>query len=149
MQQSEFKKLFLQTIDNKENSFHHLVLINGNPDIGSGTTIGFFSEINAKGVKVSIGENCDIASFVAINSADSHYRCIELDSKIHRRDIKIEHNVFIGSHSVILGGASIGHHSVISAGSIVRGGSIPLFSLFVGDEIKSRYYESEYILKNT
>ena len=148
MQQSEFKKLFLQTIDNKENSFHHLVLINGNPDIGSGTTIGFFSEINAKEVKVVIGDDCDIASFVAINSADSHRRCIGLDSTINRKDIIIENNVFIGSHSVILGGATIGHHTVIAAGTVVRCGLIPPFSLVIGEQIKPGYYKDEYNAKN-
>ena len=90
MHQDKFKKLLLDTINNKENSFHPLVLINGNPKIGSGTTIGFFSEINAKGVKVTIGEGCDIASFVAINAADSHKKCIGLQENISRKDIVIE-----------------------------------------------------------
>jgi acetyltransferase-like isoleucine patch superfamily enzyme len=148
MHQDKFKKLLLDTINNKENSFHPLVLINGNPKIGSGTTIGFFSEINAKGVKVTIGEGCDIASFVAINAADSHKKCIGLQENISRKDIVIENNVFIGSHSVILGGAQIGHHSVIATGSIVREVKIPPFSLVIGDSVKEGYYRSEYIMKN-
>ena len=76
MEPGEFKELLLQAIENRENPFHPLVWINGEPQIGSGTYIGGFSEINAKGARVVIGRDCDIASFVAINVADSHRRCI-------------------------------------------------------------------------
>ena len=54
------------------NSFHPLVYIGGSPDIGEGTYIGAFSEVNAKGASIRIGNRCDIASFVSINVADSH-----------------------------------------------------------------------------
>jgi len=144
MKQSEFKKMFLDTVDNKDNPFHPLVWINGEPVIGEGTYIGGFSEINAKGAKVIIGKKCDIASFVAINVADSHRRCIELDNTNDNQSITIGDCVFIGSHCAILGGATIGHHSVIAAGSVVRSGEIDPFSLVIGNEIKSGYYKSEY-----
>ena len=137
------QKIFTKFTTFKANPYHPLVWINGNPEIGRKTCIGGFSEVNAKGAKVIIGENCDIASFVAINVADSHHRCIGLDDKIHRRDIKIENNVFIGSHSVVLGGANIGHHTVISAGSVIRSVIIPPFSLVVGNEIKRGYYKDK------
>src|SRR6185369_7093826 len=90
--------------------------ISGSPLIGAHTYIGGFSEVNAKGARVTIGADCDIASFVAINAADSHRRCIGLSEDIARRDIVIGDHVFIGSHSAVLGGAVIGHHSVIAAG---------------------------------
>ena len=144
MKYTEFKNFFLKVVNNKENNFHPLVLINGKPKIGKGTTVGFFSEINAKNINIKIGRNCDIASFVAINAADSHLKCIELDCDIHRKDICIEDHVFVGSHSVILGGVTIGHHSVISAGTILRSGKIPPFSLVVKDKVKPGYYKKEY-----
>ena len=55
----------------------------------------------------------------------------------------IEESVFIGSHSVIKGGARIGHHTVVGAGTIVEGVVIPPYSLVVGNPavIKNRYYE--------
>ena len=56
MKEKEFKRLFLETIDNIDNPFHPLVWINGNPEIGRKTCIGGFSEVNAKGAKVIIGE---------------------------------------------------------------------------------------------
>ena len=142
MNAEEFETLFLQTIHNRNNRFHPLVWINGEPEIGSGTCIGGFSEVYAKNAIVSIGCDCDIASFVAINVADSHMRCIGLSEKNNCADIVIGDCVFIGSHSVILGGATIGHHSVIAAGTVVRGGVIPPYSLVVGNPmvVKPGYY---------
>ena len=84
-----FEKKFLKLINNKKNIYHPLVWISGNPVIGKGTYIGGFSEINAKNSKVNIGKNCDIASFVTINTADSHKKCIGLSTKIFRKKIKI------------------------------------------------------------
>lgn len=126
-----------------ENPFHPLVWINGEPEIGEGVYIGGFSEVNARGARVVIGAGCDIASFVSINVADSHLRCIGLAEEVERRDIIIGEKVFIGSHSVIMGGAVIGHNSVVAAGTIVRGGvEIPPWSLVVGNpmQIKEGYY---------
>ena len=138
-----FEKLFLKLISNKKNPYHPLVWIGGKPKIGKNVYIGGFSEVNAKGAKILIGDNCDIASFVSINVADSHKRCIEKKNKINYESIKIENNVFIGSHSVILGGVKIGHHSVIGAGTVVRKGKIPPYSLVIGNpcKIKKNYYK--------
>ena len=54
----------------------------------------------------------------------------------------MQKNVFIGSHSVIKGGAKIGHHSVIAAGTIVDGIKIPPYSLVHGNPaiVKDGYY---------
>ena len=51
--------------------------------------------------------------------------------------------MFIGSHSVIKGGANIGHHSVIAAGTIVEGIKIEPYSLVVGNPmvVKNAYYK--------
>lgn len=125
-----------------ENPFHPLVFINSRPEIGKNVSIGFFSEVNAKGAKVKIGDNCDIASFVSINVADSHKKCIGLIDEIERKDIIIERNVFIGSHCFIKKGTHIGHHSVVAAGTIVESVKIPAYSLVVGNpmKIKAGYY---------
>ena len=137
-----FKKLFNELTGFKENKFHPLVWINGEPEIGVNVYIGGFSEVNAKGAKVILGDNCDIASFVTINCADSHEMCLGLSDKIKRDDITLENNVFIGSHCVIKGGVHIGHHSVIAAGTIVNRCEIPPYSLVTGNpmQIKSGYY---------
>lgn len=142
MNLDQFRRLFEELTHFRSNSFHPLVWINGEPEFGKNVFIGGLSTINAKGARVAIGDNCDIAAFVNINCADSHKRCIGLANDIDRKDIVIEHNVFIGSHSVIKGGARIGHHSVIAAGTIVEGKKIPPYSLVVGNPMKVRagYY---------
>ncbi|HET7086170.1 MAG TPA: acyltransferase [Rhizomicrobium sp.] len=140
----EFSALLAEVLHMRENRFHPLVWLNGDPIIGEGVVIGGFSEVNAKGAKVTIGDHCDIASFVSINVADSHERCIGLSDTIARADITIEDHVFIGSHSFIKGGAHIGHHSVIGAGTIVEPGIIPPYSLVIGNPmtVKPGYYKN-------
>ncbi len=145
MDLKEFQKLFANFTHFKKNKFHPLVWIVGEPEIGEGVYIGGMSEINANGAKVVIGNNCDVASFVSINCADSHKKCIGLSDEVERKDIIIGDNVFIGSHSVIKGGAKIGHHSVVAAGTIVEGIEIPPYSLIYGTPmmVKERYYEEK------
>ena len=140
---SKFKKFFLRFVENKKNRFHPLVWINGKPKIGKNVYIGGFSEINSKGAEVKIGNNCDIASFVSINVADSHLKTINKMKKISKKKIIIENNVFIGSHSVILGGSKIRKNSVIAAGTVLRGETVPEFSLAIGNaaKIKKDYYK--------
>lgn len=139
---AELKKALSEITGMKENRFHPLVWIVGEPEIAEGVYIGGFSEVNARGARCTIGAGCDIASFVSINCADSHKLCIGLSDTIERRDIHIGERVFIGSHSVVKGGATIGHHSVVAAGTIVGPGEIPPFSLVVGNPmvVKAGYY---------
>lgn len=142
MDKSEFQELFSSLTNFKKNRFHPLVWINGEPEIGDNVYIGGMSEINANGARIVIGDNCDIASFVAINCADSHEKCIGLSENVNRKNIILENNVFVGSHVVIKGGSHIGHHSVIAAGTIVDGIEIPPYSLVTGNpmKIKKGYY---------
>jgi len=137
-----FQILFSEFTNIPKNQFHPLVWILGEPDFGKNVYIGGFSEINAKGSKITIGDNCDIASFVSINCSDSHRKCLGLVSQIDKREIILENNVFVGSHVVIKGGAHIGHHCVIGAGTIVDAGYYEPFSLIVGNPctIKCGYY---------
>ena len=137
-----YKKLFQQLTSFKENPYHPFVWILGEPIIGDNVYIGGFSEINSQGAKITIGNHCDIASFVSINCADSHLKCIGLSKNIVRKDIILEDHIFIGSHSVIKGGAHVGHHSVIAAGTVVNAGYVPPYSLVVGNPmvIKAGYY---------
>lgn len=138
----ELQEWFTRLTNFPSNRFHPLVWIVGDPEIGEDVYIGGLSEVNAKGAKVKIGDNCDIASFVTINCADSHKKCIGLSPEVERQDILIEDHVFIGSHSVVKGGARIGHHSVIAAGTIVGAIEAPPYSLVVGNPavIKPGYY---------
>jgi acetyltransferase-like isoleucine patch superfamily enzyme len=141
----EFQRMFSALTDMAPNPFHPMVWILGEPEIGENVYIGGLSEVNAKGAKVIIGDNCDIASFVSINCADSHRKTTGAADDVERRPITLEHNVFVGSHSVIKGGAYIGHHSVIAAGTMVDPVRIPPYSLVIGNpmEVKEGYYMKE------
>jgi len=143
-QTEELQSWFSQLTNFPANRFHPLVWIVGEPQIGKGVYIGGMSEVNARGARVSIGDFCDIASFVTINCADSHLKCIGLSDEVARGDIIIEDHVFIGSHSVVKGGTHIGHHSVIAAGSIVGAAEIPPYSLVTGSpmRVKPGYYKN-------
>ncbi len=138
----ELQHWFTKLTTFKKNKFHPLVWIVGNPEIGNKVYIGGFSEVNARNARIVIGDDCDIASFVTINSADSHKKCIGIMDEVERNDIFIGNNVFVGSHSVIKGGACIGHHSVVGAGTIVNAGIIPPYSLVIGNPmmVKVGYY---------
>ncbi|MBV0914155.1 acyltransferase [Anianabacter salinae] len=140
--QADLKAAFAEMTGFQENRFHPLVWIGGTPEIAEDVFIGGFSEVNAKGARVRIGKGCDIASFVSINCADSHRKCIGLSDEIDRADIELGNHVFVGSHSFIKGGARIGHNSVIAAGTIVGAGDIPPYSLVFGNpaQIKPGYY---------
>lgn len=140
----EFKEKVVESLELPQNSIHPLVYISGNYTIGEDTTIGLFSEVNANKSKVTIGKECDIASFVSINCADSHKLTLGLADEIERKEIIIEDNVFIGSHSFIGGYVKIGHHSVVGAGTIlINLGDIPPYSLITGNPatVKEGYYE--------
>jgi len=128
-----------------KNIYHPLVYIGGNPVIGKGVYIGMMSEINARGGYISIGRDCDIASFVSINVADSHLRCIGLSNEISRGQIVIDDNVFIGSHCFVGGIIKIGCNSVIAAGTILIGDGliIPPYSLVIGKVVKEGYYAKD------
>lgn len=138
----ELQQWFTRLTNFPSNRYHPLVWIVGEPEIGEGVYIGGLSEVNAKGARVGIGAHCDIASFVTINCADSHKKCIGLSKEVERKDILIEEYVFIGSHSVIKGGARIGHHSVVAAGTVVGAVEVPPYSLVVGNPavVKPGYY---------
>ncbi len=141
--QQKVLELLIKILDLRKNKFHPLVFISGKPKIGQNVFIGFLSEVNAKNAEISIGDDCDISSFVAINAADSHKKCLGLSDDIERGKIILENNVFVGSHSFIGSNVHIGHNSVVAAGTIVRNsGYIPPFSLIIGNpaKIKEGYY---------
>ena len=145
MEMSEFARQFSELTDMKPNPYHPLVWILGEPEIGEGVYIGAMSMIYAKGARVVIGDHCDFAPFTAINCADSHRRCIGLSDEVDKRDIIIGDHVFIGLQSVVKGGAHIGHHSVIAAGTVVDAGEIPPYSLVSGNPmtVRPRYFEAQ------
>lgn len=117
--------------------------------IGANVSIGRFSELHGFGANIVVCDNCDIASFVSINVADSHRKCIELSDEIERKPIVLGRNVFVGSHCFIGGGTDIGHHSVVAVGEVVIDKIIPPYSLVANGKVKEGYYEAKTQTGNT
>lgn len=68
---------------------------------------------------IEIGDYTRLAPHVCIMDYDFHD--ITPDRPARKEPIKIGNNVWIGTKCVILRGSSIGDHSIIGAGSVVKG----------------------------
>lgn len=141
--QKELQRELLEFLDFKPNRFHPLVWVRGKPEIGSDVYIGFFSIVNAKNCRIKIGSHSFIAPFVSLNCGDSHKRALGLMKTTERKPITLEHNVFVGTHSVIKPGAYLEHHAVVAAGTVVDPVRIPAYSLVSGNpmRVKVGYYK--------
>lgn len=79
---------------------------------------------------IEIGDLTRLAPHVCIMDYDFHD--ITPDRPARKEPIKIGYNVWIGTKCVILRGSSIGDHSIIGAGSVVKG-HIPDRCIAVGN----------------
>jgi acetyltransferase-like isoleucine patch superfamily enzyme len=107
----------------------------GNVSIGSGTWIGPFCVIDGEYDKVTLGKGVNISSGAQVLTHDTVQRCISEGryDKIDHSPTIIEDHVFVGTNAVILKGCTIGHHSIIAAGTVVTQQSvIPPYSLVAG-----------------
>lgn len=100
--------------------------------IGEGTEIGDRTIINVK-QRVEIGARCSISWDSEISDTDFH-QVILGDGRRPpvTGPVIIEDDVWIGSRCLILKGVTIGHHSVIAAGSVVHR-DMPPYSLVAGN----------------
>ena len=100
--------------------------------IGEGTEIGDRTIINVS-QRVEIGARCSISWDCDIIDTDFH-QIVLADGQLPAvsEPVVIEDDVWIGSHCLILKGVTIGHHSVIAAGSVVHRGAPP-YSLLTGN----------------
>lgn len=97
------------------------VYSNGEIIIGANVWLGRAANFNVpKGARVVIGDSCDIAPYVKF-MCGSHL----IGSSSRRagactaRDISIGKGCWIGASVTVLGGAEVGHGTVIAAGSVV------------------------------
>ena len=106
----------------------------GSISIGNRTSINHYTVINGEG-GVTIGDSVMVAAFVAMFAANHHFDDPTLSileqGTSTKGGIKIEDDVWIGTHVVILDGVIIGKGSVIGAGSIVTK-NVPPYSVVMG-----------------
>lgn len=109
----------------------------GRITIGSRT--GASSVVVSSRSSISVGERCKIGGNVRIfdhdfHSLDPQIRCTSADmDNIRSKPIEIGDDCFIGTNSIILKGTNIGARSIVAAGSVVFGLSIPPDSLVKGN----------------
>lgn len=104
----------------------------------SGIIVGNNCRINGAYIhakeKITIGNNCVIASGVSIIDSNGHQVCSS--NRTVGRDIAkpivIGDNVWIGINSIILKGTTIGDNSIVSAGSVCKG-AYPKNSIISGN----------------
>ena len=100
--------------------------------------IGHFCFIEA-GAGVRIGRGTQVTNFVSIVSHSTHRAArvaaglsgVELDSAVIRAPIDIGERCFIGPHSTIEAGTTLGHGTLVAAHSLVRG-QFPDFAVLAG-----------------
>ncbi|HLX52297.1 MAG TPA: acyltransferase [Aquella sp.] len=111
-----------------------------NLQLANNIFIGHYNFIEASN-QISIGEGCQITNYVSILSHSSHisirlYGKHYIDQKEHigyvHGPVTIGSYSFIGPHSTIMPGTSIGKGSIVSAYSMVKG-TFPDFAIISGN----------------
>lgn len=116
-----------------------ILFVNNGAQLHIGNNVGMSSTAIVVNQLIKIGDNVKIGGGVCIYDSDFH----SLDPKIRRDadlDLKnqktspvfIDNNVFIGAHSTLLKGITIGENSVIGACSVVTK-SIPANEIWAGN----------------
>jgi len=102
--------------------------------IGNKTSINQYTVINGHG-GVTIGNSVMVAAFVAMFAGNHNFDDPALpileQGMNTKGGIKIEDDVWIGTHAVILDGVIIGRGSVIGAGTVVTKNVLP-YSVVTG-----------------
>jgi acetyltransferase-like isoleucine patch superfamily enzyme len=102
--------------------------------IGNKTSINHSTVINGQG-GVTIGNCVMVAAFVAMFAANHNFDDPALpileQGTTTKGGIRIEDDVWIGTHAVILDGVVIGRGSVIGAGAVVTK-NVPPYSVMMG-----------------
>lgn len=97
-------------------------ILSGNIIIGNNVGISNSALIGRREIKIE--DNVMIGGGTKIYDTDFHSiefekRINEPDTGIKCKEIKIENGAFIGAHSIILKGVTIGAMSIVGAGSVV------------------------------
>jgi acetyltransferase-like isoleucine patch superfamily enzyme len=121
---------------------------------GGAITIGDFSSLNHYVVingqgGVTIGAKVMIAAFTSIFAGMHNFSSTEIpmhdQGMMTKGGIRIEDDVWIGTHAVILDGVTIGTGSIVAAGAVVTR-NVPPFSIVAGVPariVKSRLTPAE------
>ncbi|MCG8422619.1 MAG: NTP transferase domain-containing protein [Proteobacteria bacterium] len=106
-------------------------LILGDVAVGAHTWVGPFTVLDGRG-GLAIGQYCSISAGVQVYSHNTvEWALSGGRAQETRQRTTIGDNCYIGPHSVVSAGVTIGHHSVVGANSFVRRDVAP-FSIVAG-----------------
>ncbi|MFB2599450.1 acyltransferase [Herbiconiux sp. P17] len=114
-------------------STSHLSKLGQGFEIGPNSGIGDFAHIGCSG-GVTIGQNVIIGPYVTFHSQEHNSDRIDIPIREQgtREDpIVLEDDIWVGSRVTFLAGTTIGHGSIVAAGSVVRS-SFPAYSVIGG-----------------
>jgi acetyltransferase-like isoleucine patch superfamily enzyme len=143
-------------LDSDEGCRFYKCKLYGNIRVGKYTSLwGPNLDIHSGNQKVSIGSFCSIARNVSIQTDNHNVNKITTyfigqnffnekwsNEKVSKGDIKIKNDVWIGTHSVILGGVTINNGAIIAANSVVSK-DVPAYSIVAGSPAKVINYRFE------
>lgn len=104
----------------------------GDVHIGSHTRIGMGNTIIGP---VQIGNHVNLAQNIVVSGLNHNFEDVEKtisEQGVSTATITIKDDVWIGANTVILAGITIGKHTIIGAGSVVKS-DIPPYSVAVGN----------------
>jgi acetyltransferase-like isoleucine patch superfamily enzyme len=113
-----------------------------NLKIGKNVRIGHFNYIDSH-KEIEIDKGCQISNYVSILTHSTHHNirfrgqelCEDNDVLLVSKAVKIGAFTYIGPHSVIMPGSSIGRGCIVSAYSLVSG-HFPDYSIIKGQPAK-------------
>jgi len=107
--------------------------------LGDNVGMNYNVMLNADcGGLIKLGDNISIGPYTVMRASNHNFTDITIPIKEQGHIagiIKIQNNVWIGAHVVILPNVTIGHSSIIGAGSIVTK-DIPAYSIVAGNPAK-------------
>lgn len=124
----------------RPSSYYGVGKIGDGLQIGNNSSIGPFGYIGCSG-KVTIGKNVMIGPKVSIFAENHNFDDTRAPIKsqgVNNKGIKIEDDCWIGSGVIILDGVTIGHGSVIGAGTLISK-NVPANSIIY--DKRNRYRE--------
>lgn len=101
----------------------HFSVLGKGLKMGSGSSIADFGSLGCAG-GISIGRGVIAGQYCSFHSQEHNYDDLDTpikDQGVSHQGITIEDDVWIGAKVTILDGTVIGSHSVIAAGSVVKG----------------------------
>lgn len=129
----------------KNPAFQMPVCITGHCEVEIGDDVSMAAFVHIwGGGGVKIGNRVMIGSHSALSSLTHDYSCEVMNKSLIKGKITIGDDVWIGAHSVILPGVTVGRGAVIGAGSVLTN-NVEAYSITFG--VPAKHYKFREIKK--